>query len=201
MGQYFSPSVRRLCLSGHRDTLTDSHVKVIIKHAIGSHYSLATYSRTWLRAAPTSGTWTCLTRRCWPRRAWTRWWRASPTWSPCPPAGVTTSPPPHTSCSQPGQYSVLNAVNTLSIWLFYIGYSWFQSDPSLSQCVRSTQRARFRRIKREVTRWITIINQKLQKIHNCCFSGIEINKFMFTSVARPTVGIKRTSIWNLRVRD
>ena len=31
--------------------------------------------------------------------------------------------------------------------------------------------------------------------------GIEINKFMFTSVARPTVGIKRTSIWNLRVRD
>ena len=34
-----------------------------------------------------------------------------------------------------------------------------------------------------------------------CFLGIEINKFMFTSVARPTVGIKRTSIWNLRVRD
>jgi len=31
--------------------------------------------------------------------------------------------------------------------------------------------------------------------------GIEINKFLFTSVARPTVGIKRTSIWNLRVRD
>lgn len=31
--------------------------------------------------------------------------------------------------------------------------------------------------------------------------GIEINKFMFTAVARPTVGIKRTSIWNLRVRD
>jgi len=30
---------------------------------------------------------------------------------------------------------------------------------------------------------------------------IDINKFMFTSVARPTVGIKRTSIWNLRVRD
>jgi len=31
--------------------------------------------------------------------------------------------------------------------------------------------------------------------------GIEINKFLFTSVARPTVGIKRTSIWNLRVRE
>jgi len=32
-------------------------------------------------------------------------------------------------------------------------------------------------------------------------TGLELNKFMFTSVARPTVGIKRTSIWNLRVRD
>jgi len=31
--------------------------------------------------------------------------------------------------------------------------------------------------------------------------GIDINKFLFTSVARPTVGIKRTSIWNLRVRE
>jgi len=31
--------------------------------------------------------------------------------------------------------------------------------------------------------------------------NIEINKFKFTAVARPTVGIKRTSIWNLRVRD
>jgi F-box and leucine-rich repeat protein 1 (S-phase kinase-associated protein 2) len=33
------------------------------------------------------------------------------------------------------------------------------------------------------------------------FSGIDINKFLFTSIARPTVGIKRTSIWNLRVRE
>jgi len=31
--------------------------------------------------------------------------------------------------------------------------------------------------------------------------GIEINKFLFTSISRPTVGIKRTSIWNLRVRE
>ena len=30
---------------------------------------------------------------------------------------------------------------------------------------------------------------------------IEINKFLFSSVARPTVGIRRTSIWGLRVRD
>ena len=31
--------------------------------------------------------------------------------------------------------------------------------------------------------------------------NVEVNKFLFSSVARPTVGIKRTSIWNLRVRD
>ncbi|KAJ9591618.1 hypothetical protein L9F63_001832, partial [Diploptera punctata] len=30
---------------------------------------------------------------------------------------------------------------------------------------------------------------------------VEINKFLFSSVARPTVGIRRTSIWGLRVRD
>ncbi|XP_034244545.1 S-phase kinase-associated protein 2 isoform X2 [Thrips palmi] len=31
--------------------------------------------------------------------------------------------------------------------------------------------------------------------------SIEINKFEFSSIARPTVGIRRTSIWGLRVRD
>ena len=30
---------------------------------------------------------------------------------------------------------------------------------------------------------------------------IEINKFYFSSVARPTVGIRRTSIWGLKVRE
>ncbi|XP_012270645.1 S-phase kinase-associated protein 2 isoform X2 [Orussus abietinus] len=34
---------------------------------------------------------------------------------------------------------------------------------------------------------------------NC--GGTEINKFLFSSVARPTVGVRRTSIWGLRVRD
>lgn len=28
-----------------------------------------------------------------------------------------------------------------------------------------------------------------------------LNQFMFSSVARPTVGLRRTSIWGLRVRD
>jgi len=31
--------------------------------------------------------------------------------------------------------------------------------------------------------------------------GIEINSYPLSSIARPTIGIKRTSIWNLRVRD
>ena len=32
-------------------------------------------------------------------------------------------------------------------------------------------------------------------------ANIEINKFPFSSIARPTTGIRRTSIWGLRVRD
>jgi F-box and leucine-rich repeat protein 1 (S-phase kinase-associated protein 2) len=31
--------------------------------------------------------------------------------------------------------------------------------------------------------------------------NVEINKFFFSSIARPTFGNKRTSIWNMRVRD
>ena len=30
---------------------------------------------------------------------------------------------------------------------------------------------------------------------------IKVNKYLFSSVARPTVGIRRTSIWGQRVRD
>ena len=31
--------------------------------------------------------------------------------------------------------------------------------------------------------------------------SIEINKYLYSAIARPTVGVRRTSIWNLRVRD
>ncbi|CAG7833265.1 unnamed protein product [Allacma fusca] len=31
--------------------------------------------------------------------------------------------------------------------------------------------------------------------------GVEINQFYFSAVARPTVGIRRSTIWNVRVRD
>lgn len=33
------------------------------------------------------------------------------------------------------------------------------------------------------------------------FPKIGINKFVHSSVARPTVGTRRTSIWGLRTRD
>lgn len=32
-------------------------------------------------------------------------------------------------------------------------------------------------------------------------TGIEVNKFPFSSIARPTTGPRRSSIWGLRVRD
>lgn len=32
-------------------------------------------------------------------------------------------------------------------------------------------------------------------------SSIELNQHMFSSIARPTIGVRRTSIWGLRVRD
>jgi F-box and leucine-rich repeat protein 1 (S-phase kinase-associated protein 2) len=31
--------------------------------------------------------------------------------------------------------------------------------------------------------------------------NIQVNKYPFSSIARPTTGIRRTSIWGLRVRD
>ncbi|XP_064112761.1 S-phase kinase-associated protein 2-like [Macrobrachium nipponense] len=40
---------------------------------------------------------------------------------------------------------------------------------------------------------IATLRQSLSRIH--------VNKYLFSSVARPTVGIRRTSIWGLRVRD
>jgi len=40
----------------------------------------------------------------------------------------------------------------------------------------------------------------LDEIKNA-LEGVEVNQYPLSSVARPTIGIKRTSIWNLRVRD
>lgn len=46
-----------------------------------------------------------------------------------------------------------------------------------------------------------ILNEKALSTLRQSLPHIQINKYLFSSVARPTVGIRRTSIWGLRVRD
>ncbi|XP_014213892.1 S-phase kinase-associated protein 2 [Copidosoma floridanum] len=46
-----------------------------------------------------------------------------------------------------------------------------------------------------------LLSEDLLKAFRSKYSNVELNKFMFSSVARPTVRDKRTSIWGLRVRD
>ncbi|XP_046390450.1 S-phase kinase-associated protein 2 [Ischnura elegans] len=46
-----------------------------------------------------------------------------------------------------------------------------------------------------------LMNEQSLATLQCRLSEVDINKFYFSSVARPTVGIRRTSIWGLRVRD
>ncbi|KAF2900448.1 hypothetical protein ILUMI_05743 [Ignelater luminosus] len=42
---------------------------------------------------------------------------------------------------------------------------------------------------------------ELELVQNALGERVDINKFKFSSIARPTVGQRRTSIWGLRVRD
>ncbi|CAH0555512.1 unnamed protein product [Brassicogethes aeneus] len=42
---------------------------------------------------------------------------------------------------------------------------------------------------------------ELRQIGDGLGPQVQLNKFVFSSVARPTVGLRRTSIWNMRVRD
>lgn len=42
---------------------------------------------------------------------------------------------------------------------------------------------------------------ELRHVQENLGSHVQINKFKFSSVARPTVGTRRSSIWNMRVRD
>lgn len=46
-----------------------------------------------------------------------------------------------------------------------------------------------------------ILNEKDLATLKESLPNIKINKYLFSSVARPTVGIRRTSIWGFRVRD
>ncbi|XP_056635293.1 S-phase kinase-associated protein 2 [Diorhabda carinulata] len=42
---------------------------------------------------------------------------------------------------------------------------------------------------------------ELRTIQEGLGAKVQINKFKFSSIARPTVGMRRSSIWNMRVRD
>lgn len=46
-----------------------------------------------------------------------------------------------------------------------------------------------------------LISEELLKSFQAKCEKVEINKFLYSAVARPTVGVRRTSIWGLRVRD
>ncbi|XP_076387670.1 S-phase kinase-associated protein 2 isoform X3 [Megachile rotundata] len=46
-----------------------------------------------------------------------------------------------------------------------------------------------------------LIPEPVQKTLQVTCGETQLNKFLYSSVARPTVGVRRTSIWGLRVRD
>lgn len=46
-----------------------------------------------------------------------------------------------------------------------------------------------------------LMSESVLKSLQAACRKLEINKYLYSSVARPTVGIRRTSIWGLRVRD
>jgi len=135
------PGLERLCLSGNRDTLTDSHVTRLsvncpnLKELDLSDATKLTAASLTVVAERLTGLESLSTSRCY---------------------GITPS-------------SYLMLANGCPA-LLYLNIFGLLRDPAMVE-----------------------LRERLK--------GIEINKFMFTSVARPTVGIKRTSIWNLRVRD
>ena len=42
---------------------------------------------------------------------------------------------------------------------------------------------------------------EVNEVQDALGPNVQINKFKFSSIARPTVGVKRSSIWNMKVRD
>jgi len=136
----FPQSLRRLCLSGNRDTLLDDHVETLLD------------SCPYLRELDVSDS-TKLTAVSLNMMVERLGYLESLSTSRC--YGIS-----------PSSYLILSSCPTL----LYLNVFGLLRDPAMVE-----------------------LRQRLK--------GIEINKFLFTSVARPTVGIKRTSIWNLRVRE
>ena len=45
-----------------------------------------------------------------------------------------------------------------------------------------------------------ISNEMIKSFKSRC-SRIEVNKFLFSSIARPTLDVKQGTIWNIQVKD
>ncbi|KAJ8681569.1 hypothetical protein QAD02_017361 [Eretmocerus hayati] len=75
---------------------------------------------------------------------------------------------------------------------------------SLSRCYSIPTSLHLRLVQMPRLKYLDIyglISEDLLKTYQAKCTTVEINKFLFSAVARPTVGVRRTSIWGLRVRD
>ncbi|XP_029169727.1 S-phase kinase-associated protein 2 [Nylanderia fulva] len=76
---------------------------------------------------------------------------------------------------------------------------------SLSRCYSIPQSAYIRLAHMPCLLYLDVFglmsDSVLKSLQTSCREVPEINKYLYSSVARPTVGIRRTSIWGLRVRD
>ncbi|XP_011259232.1 S-phase kinase-associated protein 2 isoform X1 [Camponotus floridanus] len=76
---------------------------------------------------------------------------------------------------------------------------------SLSRCYSIPQSAYIRLAHMPCLLYLDVFglmsDSVLKSLQANCREVPEINKYLYSSVARPTVGIRRTSIWGLRVRD
>ncbi|XP_014474120.1 PREDICTED: S-phase kinase-associated protein 2 isoform X2 [Dinoponera quadriceps] len=75
---------------------------------------------------------------------------------------------------------------------------------SLSRCYSIPQSAFARLAQMPSLLYLDIfglVSEPVLKSLRDNYRKVEINKFFYSSVARPTVGIRRTSIWSQRVRD
>ncbi|XP_075236200.1 S-phase kinase-associated protein 2 isoform X2 [Lycorma delicatula] len=76
------------------------------------------------------------------------------------------------------------------------------STLSLSRCYRITP-ALYRVLKKpslKVLNFFGVLHERQIQLLEMS-SRVQINRFKFSTIARPTVGIRRTSIWGIRVRD
>ena len=165
--------LRRLCLSGNRDTLLDSHVEILLDSCPN------------LRELDVSGTkcgsvlGTVLTLFC-----------------RLDQIDCRVSKP---DGGQVGLLGVSVNLPLLRHLPLLLPDPLHLPHPPLSQCIRSAEGPCHGGTQTETQRCPRTTSILLKIL--VFISGIEINKFLFTSIARPTVGIKRTSIWNLRVRE